>query len=82
MVKLNPVRDYVAYGTDNGFVRVERLSKAMVKYFVFGLVHVLTKAVFCSQINYVFKKRLDSVLTALSGAGMESVYSVAITWED
>lgn len=29
VVKLNPVRDYVAYGTDNGFIRVERISKVV-----------------------------------------------------
>lgn len=30
VVKLNPVRDYIAYGTERGFIRIERLSKVKV----------------------------------------------------
>ena len=30
VIKLNPVRDYVVYGTSHGYIRVERVSKIMV----------------------------------------------------
>lgn len=51
MVKLNPVRDYIAYGTDDGFIRVERISKVMVGRYE-ALVHNLCP--FSSQINRIY----------------------------